>query len=161
MSRKPGPVQLPPENIHRITGEADPKEAAATYEKRLRGLLGTVGGNAIPGAGLDLVLLGMGPDGHTASLFPGKAGVHERVRWVAADFIEVVGMWRVTLTPVVINKARHVSFIVSGTTKAERLNEVLEGPYTLDRLPAQAVRPTRGHLTWLIDEAAATRLHAR
>lgn len=154
-------VPLPPENIHRIPGEADPNQAAAIYEERLRGLLGTGGGKATPGAGLDLVLLGMGRDGHTASLFPGNAAVRESVRWVAADFVEVVGMWRVTLTPVVINAARHVSFVVSGTAKAERLHEVLEEPRTPDRLPAQAIQPARGHLTWLIDQAAATRLHAR
>ena len=152
-------VPLPPGNIHRMRGEDEPTQAAAGYEKLLRELLGSDGPDALPRAGPDLVLLGLGDDGHTASLFPGKAAVHETVRWVAADFIEAVGMWRVTLTPVIINAGRNVSFVVSGAAKAERLHEVLERPRLPERLPAQIVRPTRGHLTWLVDEAAAARLH--
>ena len=151
-------VPLPPGHIHRIRGEAEPGAAAASYELLLRELLGSAGPDALPAAGPDLILLGLGDDGHTASLFPGRATVHERVRWVAADFIEAVGTWRVTLTPVIINAAREVSFVVSGTAKAERLHEVLEGPYMPERLPAQAIRPTDGHLTWLVDEAAAAGL---
>lgn len=154
-------VPLPPGNIHRIRGEDEPSAAAAGYESVLRELLGSRGPDILPSAGPDLVLLGLGDDGHTASLFPGRAAVYERVRWVVADFIEVVGMWRVTLTPVIINAARNVIFIVSGTTKAGRLHEVLEGPRLPERLPAQVVRPTRGPLTWLVDEAAASRLHRR
>ena len=152
-------VPLLPAHIHRIRGEAEPRAAAASYEQLLRELLGSGGPDALPGAGPDLILLGLGHDGHTASLFPGRATVHESVRWVAADFVEAVGMWRVTLTPVIINAARNVSFVVSGTTKAERLHQVLEGPYVPERLPAQVVRPTAGRLTWLVDEAAAARLH--
>lgn len=151
-------VPLPPANIHRITGEAEPTQAALAYESLLRSLVGGGAPDADTDAGLDLVLLGMGSDGHTASLFPGTAAVRERVRWVVAEFIEAVGTWRVTLTPVALNAARQVSFVVSGTAKARRLQEVLEGPSIPDRLPAQAVRPTHGRLTWLVDEAAATHL---
>lgn len=149
-------VPLPPATIHRIAGELDPAQAASDYESQLRSLVGL--GAPDTEAGLDLVLLGMGSDGHTASLFPGKAAVRERVRWVMAEFIEAVGMWRVTLTPVAINASRQVSFVVSGAAKARRLQEVLEGPRVPDRLPAQSVRPTHGRLTWLVDEAAATHL---
>lgn len=148
-------VPIPPGNIHRMEGEAEPNEAAALYERRLRDLMGQN-----PGAArLDLVLLGMGDDGHTASLFPVEAAVRERTRWVTAEFVEAIGAWRITLTPVVINAARQVCLIVSGAAKAERLREVLEGPLVPDRLPAQAVRPANGRLTWLVDEAAASRLH--
>ena len=152
-------VPLPPDNIHRMRGEDEPTQTAAGYEQLLRELLGSDGPDALAGAGPDLVLLGMGDDGHTASLFPGKSAVHETVRWVTAEFIEAAGMWRLTLTPVIINAARNVTFVVSGAAKAERLHEVLEGPRLPERLPAQVISPTRGHLTWLVDEAAAARLH--
>ena len=154
-------VPIPPGNIHRIAGELQPEQAAASYERRLRDVMGQRLGDPTAGARLDLILLGMGDDGHTASLFPGGAAVHERVRWVTAEFIEAIGAWRITLTPVVINAARHVCLIVSGAAKAERLREVLEGPLVPDRLPAQAIRPTSGRQTWFVDEAAASRLHRR
>lgn len=152
-------VPIPSGNIHRIQGEAEPSAVAARYELLLRALLGSSGPDALPSAGPDLVLLGLGDDGHTASLFPGSAAVHERVRWVAADFIDAVGTWRVTLTPVIINAVHNVSFVVSGTSKAERLHEVLEGPRLPERLPAQVIEPTCGHLTWFVDELAAALLH--
>ena len=151
-------VPIPARNIHRIAGESPPEQAAASYELRLRDVMGQRSGDPTAGA-LDLILLGMGDDGHTASLFPGGAAVHERVRWVVA--VEAVGAWRISLTPVVINAARHVCFVVSGVAKAERLHEVLEGPLAPARLPAHAIRPTNGRLTWLVDEAAASRLLRR
>jgi 6-phosphogluconolactonase len=97
----------------------------------------------------DLVLLGMGEDGHTASLFPGTAVLHEQAHWVIAHYVDKLSAWRVTLTAVAINAAAHVTFIVSGAGKAARLREVLSGPYQPDVLPAQIVRPTNGHLLWL------------
>ena len=153
-------VPLPPANIHRIRGEDEPALAAARYEQQLRALLNDDRPEAPVGT-LDLVLLGLGDDGHTASLFPGGAAVHETIRWVASAFADTDGLWRVTLTPVIINAARNVSFVVSGVTKAERLHEVLEGPRRPQRVPAQAVNPTRGRLRWFVDEAAASRLHQR
>ncbi|MGH7333506.1 MAG: 6-phosphogluconolactonase [Candidatus Rokuibacteriota bacterium] len=146
-------VPLPAENVHRIRGEDDPKQAAAAYEELLRQSLG--------GEGLDLVLLGMGDNGHTASLFPGLPGVSEPVRWVLAQYVEVVSMWRVTLTPAVINAADHVTFLVAGSEKADRLREVLEGPTQVEVLPSQAIQPTPGELHWLVDAAAAARLERR
>jgi 6-phosphogluconolactonase len=133
-----------------MRGEDDPERAAAEYERRLRALLG--------GEGLDLVLLGMGEDGHTASLFPGQAAVRETARWVVAALSPDATLWRITLTPAVLNAAKNVAFVVSGASKAARLQQVLQGPFTPDVLPAQAIRPAQGQLTWMVDEAAAGRL---
>ena len=146
-------VPIPPDHVHRIHGEADPGVAAADYERVLRSFFSTEVGR--PRASFDLVLLGMGPDGHTASLFPGSPAVAERGRWVAAEYVESVSMWRITLTPVVVNTARNIVFLVSGPGKAAALQEVMHGPYQPERLPAQAINPPEGRLTWLLDSAAA------
>jgi 6-phosphogluconolactonase len=151
-------LPMPPANIHRIRGEDDPDVAAAAYERELRTFFGTNGADGPPRIGFDLVLLGMGEDGHTASLFPKLPAVTETVRWVMALFVEVASMWRVTLTPVVINAARNVIFIVSGSEKAERLRDVMEGPFQPELLPAQMIKPAHGRLLWLVDNAAAGRL---
>jgi 6-phosphogluconolactonase len=140
-------VPIPPRQIHRIRGEDFPEEAAEEYERELRALR-THGS-------LTLVLLGLGEDGHTASLFPGQVLLYERKRWVLATPAPDGTMWRVTLTPVLINAARNVTFVVSGASKAQVLQQVLQGPFTPDLLPAQAIRPTQGRLTWMVDEAAA------
>ena len=139
-------VPIPAQQIHRIRGEDDPEKAAAEYEGELRALLGS--------EGLDLVLLGLGEDGHTASLFPGQAAVHETARWVLAVPSPDATMWRITLTPAILNAARNVTFVVSGASKAVRLQQVLQGPFTPDVLPAQAIRPLQGRLTWMVDQAA-------
>jgi 6-phosphogluconolactonase len=144
-------VPIPAQQIHRIRGEDDSEKAAAEYERELRALLASL-------ESLDLVLLGMGEDGHTASLFPGQAAVHEAARWVVAVPAPDATMWRVTLTPAVLNAARNVTFVVSGASKAVRLQQVLQGPFIPDVLPAQAIRPLQGRLTWMVDEAAAGRL---
>jgi 6-phosphogluconolactonase len=148
-------VPLLPGNIHRIHGEKEPRLAAAVYELELRSFFGSGASEESPPASFDLVLLGMGDDGHTASLFPGLAAVTEQMRWVMAQYVKVVSMWRITLTPVAINAARNVTFVVSGADKAQRLHDVLEGPIQPEVLPAQIVRPARGRLLWLIDKAAA------
>ena len=141
-------VPIPPDHIHRIRGEDDPQRAAMDYERELRMLLGVTDS-------LDLVLLGLGEDGHTASLFPGQSAIHEAERWVMAVPAPSGDIWRVTLTPAVLDLAKNVTFVVSGASKAQRLAEVLEGPFNPDLLPAQAIRPTRGRLTWMVDESAA------
>jgi 6-phosphogluconolactonase len=148
-------VSIPLANVHRIHGEEDPKTAAAEYEKELRSFFAGIRGDGPPRVGFDLVLLGMGDNGHTASLFPGLPAVTEKERWVMAQFVEVVSMWRITLTPVVINAAEHVFFLVSGADKAERLRDVLDGPVRPEKLPAQAIKPGRGQLLWLVDDGAA------
>jgi 6-phosphogluconolactonase len=152
-------VPIPAANVHRIHGEDQPEQAAGEYAEELGR---TFGGDARKGgppvSGFDLVLLGMGDNGHTASIFPGLAAVTESVRWVMAQYVEVVGMWRVTLTPVILNAAQHVAFLVAGADKAEMLSKVLEGPYQPVVLPAQIIKPTHGELHWLVDAAAAAQL---
>jgi len=150
-------VPIPAQQIHRIRGEDEPEQAAAEYERELRALLGD-GAEGRPDVALDLALLGMGEDGHTASLFPGHATVAEMARWVTAVYVPDAAMWRVTLTPALLNRARNVTFVVSGAGKAARLQEVLQGPFTPELLPAQAIQPALGRLTWMVDEAAAGRL---
>jgi 6-phosphogluconolactonase len=148
-------VPLGPEQIHRIEGELAPEEAAARYEAELRN------GFRLEGAEtprFDVVQLGMGPDGHTASLFPRTRALHETNRLVAANYVEDKDTWRVTLTWPVINRARQVFFLVSGAEKALILNEVFEGERDPERLPSQLIVPANGILTLLLDQAAATLL---
>lgn len=151
-------VPLPPANVHRMHGEDDPVQAAAAYGQALRSVFGGDPEGGPPPSGFDLVLLGMGDNGHTASLFPGEAAVREQQRWVVAEQIAAVSMWRMTLTPPILNAAANVTFLVAGADKAEPLHQVIEGPYQPDVLPSQAIRPVHGSLTWLLDEAAAARL---
>jgi len=146
-------VPVPAANVHRIHGEDDPATAAEAYEATLRALLRTPAG-----ARIDLVLLGLGEDGHTASLFPGSAAVHEQTRWVMAARATAASMWRITLTPAVINAAAEVLFLVSGGAKAGILRRVLEGPRRPQELPAQAIAPSNGRVRWCVDAAAAADL---
>jgi 6-phosphogluconolactonase len=154
-------VNVDPSNVHRIRGEDNPVDAAAAYERKLRGLLRTPMGppRTAPGFHLDLVLLGLGVDGHTASLFPGGTSLHSVDQWVAADYVQAVSMWRVTLTPTVLNTAAEIAFLVSGDEKAAIVREVLEGPPRARELPARLIAPTNGRLRWLLDAAAAAELH--
>jgi 6-phosphogluconolactonase len=143
-------------NVHRIHGEKEPLIAARDYEDDLRAYF-----SAQPSqrdtlvARFDLVLLGMGDDGHTASLFPGAAAIHETQHWVCAYQVEKLDAWRISLTPLAINGARQVTFVVTGENKAKRLRQVLYGPYQPNALPSQSIRPTQGRLLWMLDEAAA------
>jgi len=144
-------IPLPAGNVHRIRGERPPDVAAREYAADITRLLGRTGGK------LDLVILGLGPDGHTASLFPGTAVLDERtepVRAVAAS----VGP-RVTLTLPVINGARRVLFLVSGAAKAGIVRRVLEPEPGEQRLPASLVGPAESAPCWLLDAAAAASLH--
>ncbi|TKJ29979.1 MAG: 6-phosphogluconolactonase [Chloroflexi bacterium B3_Chlor] len=146
-------VPIPEQNIHPIRGELEPEQAAAEYELTLREFFPPAPEN--PAATFDLVLLGMGADGHTASLFPRGAVLEEQTRWVVAYYVDEARAWRVTLTPTVINAATQVTFIVSGASKAETVRRVLAGPHQPDLLPAQIIRPAMGCLLWLVDAAAA------
>ena len=146
-------VPLPPGNIHRVRGKDDPAQAALAYEQDLQELFHTSSAPAF-----DLICLGMGDDGHAASLFPGTAALHENARWVVPQYVEVMQTWRVTFTAVLINHARHVTFLAEGARKSETLRRVLEGPYQPDVLPAQLIRPVSGQLHWLVDAAAAARV---
>jgi 6-phosphogluconolactonase len=148
-------VGLPEANVHPFeTMDMTPEESAMRYESVIRSVLS---GN--PPA-FDLILLGMGDDGHTASLFPGTEAVHETERLVLSHFVPNVDAVRLTMTPPLLNAGQHVAFLASGAAKAERLAEVLDGPIEIDRLPSQVVRPANG-ATWIVDRAAATSLAKR
>jgi 6-phosphogluconolactonase len=146
-------VPLPAENVHRLRGEDDPAVAALAYEQEIRRLFRT---SALPA--FDLICLGMGENGHTASLFPGTAALREGARWVVPQYVEVMQTWRVTMTAPLINAAHHVAFFVEGAGKAEMLQRVLHGPYDPDVLPAQLIQPASGNVHWLVDAAAAAQL---
>ena len=146
-------VPVPPNHVHRIPSEnADAQVVAEGYARTLREVF-RLGPGQLPA--FDLILLGMGPDGHTASLFPGTDAVREQTQLVAAPWVEKFHAHRITLTPPVLNNAASVIFLVSGEEKAETLRQVLQGEYQPDRLPAQVVRPVQGRLLWLVDRAAA------
>jgi 6-phosphogluconolactonase len=155
-------VSVPDANVHRVRGEDAPARAAAAYEREVRQVFATQEGPPSLAAGrrFDLVLLGMGDNGHTASLFPGLTAVRQKEPWVVAEHVAEVSMWRVTVTPPVLNAAAHVAFLVSGAEKAAMLHRVLEGPLEPDVLPAQAIVPVYGVLDWLVDAEAAARLRA-
>ncbi len=148
-------VPIPPSRVNPFpTGVPDPETAATMYATQLR----TVFGQTDDVPRFDLVLLGMGDDGHTASLFPGTAVIHETEALAVAHAVPKLGAVRLTLTPPVLNAGREVVFLVAGAEKAETLASVLEGPEKVDELPSQIIRPVDGRLTWLVDRAAAARL---
>jgi 6-phosphogluconolactonase len=154
---------IPPENIHRIRGEDAPERVAENYEDELRMFFGQTSGGQTHGSAptFDLIFLGLGDDGHTASIFPGTSAVREERRWVVAQEHNVPPpplVARITITPPLINTAAQVVFLVAGAGKAGRLKEVLHGPYQPEVLPGQMVRPANGRLVWLVDEAAAQNL---
>ncbi|MBN2502168.1 MAG: 6-phosphogluconolactonase [Anaerolineales bacterium] len=152
-----GKGNIPEINVHRMKGELEADLAEKDYTRVLRDFFAESAASGEPPR-LDLVFLGMGDDGHTASLFPGTEAIHETERWVTAHFVEKLDTWRITLTPVVLNAAANVAFLVEGEGKAERLKEVLEGPQQPDVLPAQIIAPEDGNLYWFVDEEAAADL---
>jgi 6-phosphogluconolactonase len=148
-------VPVPPDNIHRVRAEEpDAQRAAAEHEATLRSFF-DLSPDAWPR--FDLILLGLGKDGHTASLFPGGAAVHERERLVVAPWVEAQRAYRITLTPPVLNHARRALFLVSGEEKAGALHAVIEGEHQPDRYPAQVVE---GNCLWMVDRAAARLLQS-
>jgi 6-phosphogluconolactonase len=144
-----------PRMVVRMAGEGDPDAAAADYERAVRE---TVPANPKSGAGetprFDLLLLGIGGDGHTASLFPHTQALGETERLVAANLVPQLNTTRLTFTFPLINAARRVLVLVTGESKAAILREVLQGDPDPQRLPSQSIRPVDGTLTWLVDEAA-------
>ncbi|HEX8530283.1 MAG TPA: 6-phosphogluconolactonase, partial [Cytophagales bacterium] len=143
-------VPVPPAQIHRMSGELPPDESARRYEALLKAHFG----DGPPQ--FDLILLGMGDDGHTASMFPGTEVVHERERWVKELYLASQNMYRITLTAPLINRAHRIVFQVFGAGKAATLKRVLEGPYQPDQLPSQLIKPSSGELHWFLDEAAGS-----
>jgi 6-phosphogluconolactonase len=150
-------VPLRPQQIHRIEGELDPEAAADRYESELRNSFRLEGAES---PRFDLVALGLGGDGHTASLFPHTEAIHELTRLAVANHVPQLDAWRITLTWPVINHARSVFFLVSGEDKASILKEVLTGPHDPERLPSQLIWPSSGILTFILDKAAAELLPA-
>jgi 6-phosphogluconolactonase len=151
-------VPLPEGNVFRVPAEnPDAEEAALAYERTLRQFFPLRAGE-LPR--FDLILLGLGPDGHTASLFPGTAALQEKSRLVVANWVEKFKTYRITFTLPVLNAARSVAFLVSGSDKASALHEVLEGDAPGEKYPAKLVRPAEGKLIWFVDRAAASELSA-
>ncbi len=149
-------VPVPAANIFRIPSEnPDAAAGAEAYEETLRKFFAVKAGEF---PRFDLILLGMGPDGHTASLFPETAALQEKSRLVVANWVEKLKTSRITLTLPVLNAARCVAFLVSGTDKAAVLHEVLEGNAPGEKYPSKLVQPTDGKLIWFVDRAAASEL---
>lgn len=140
-------VSIPGDNVYRIRGEMDPEQAACEYGRLLQ--------EHFADAGPDLVLLGMGEDGHTASLFPYSKALRQTSHRCVADYVDKLKAWRITLTATFINRAENVLVLVSGRDKAQRVQEALEGPRDPERLPIQLIWPASGRLTWLLDADAA------
>ncbi len=143
-------VPIPTGNVHRIHGELSPADAARQYASELQ----TLTGRGIPR--FDCVLLGIGEDGHTASLFPGTSALDEHEKTVAALYVPRLNTWRVTLTFPVLNKARNIVFLADGEQKAPVLKKLLEAPAPTPDLPATMIRPHSGELFWMLDSAAAS-----
>lgn len=147
-------VPVPDHQIHRMQTDVAPEAAAAAYEAILRGYF------AGKEKTFDLVLLGMGDDGHTLSLFPGTAVIHEKQAWATSFYLEAQQMHRITLTAPIVNKSSAVAFLTTGAKKAAVLKEVLEGAKALDQYPSQIIQPA-GELHWFVDLPAAANLKSR
>lgn len=138
--------------VHRIAGELPPEQAAADYAALLH--------KQLSAAGFDLILLGLGPDGHIASLFPGSDALNQRKQPVVADYVPKLDSWRITLTLPVLNHARHVILLVSGAHKADVLRHVLHNISHANPLPVEMLRP-KGQLEWFVDAQAARHIEHR
>jgi len=158
-------VPIPAENVHPWETDpgnsgigGDPAASAERYERLIReiGSVTTGGEDGVPR--FDLIFLGMGDDGHTLSLFPHTAAVHEHARLAIENEVPKLNTTRLTFTPTLANAAGLAVFLLSGAGKAERLHQVLDGPIQIDETPCQVIRPTAGDLIWLVDEAAASQL---
>lgn len=144
-------IPISPANVHRVPTEISPPEAAAgAYETEIRQLFR--GTTSVPE--FDLIFLGLGANGHTASLFPYSPALHEGSRLVVADFVKEVNTWRISMTLPLLNQGRVVAFLIEGAGKAEVLRDVMLGPRDPERLPAQLISP-QGKLLWMVDQAAA------
>ena len=154
-------VPIPEDHVYRMRGEADPNEAAAEYGDQLQKFFGLNDGNGPSPENfprLDLIFLGMGPDGHTASLFPETSALQERSKPVTANYVAKLNTNRLTLTAPSINRAANIIFLITGDSKADALKEVLEGEYQPQIYPSQLIQPGEGKLTFLVDQAAAANL---
>ncbi|MEX0829289.1 MAG: 6-phosphogluconolactonase [Nitrospirales bacterium] len=149
-------VPIPMDQVFRMEGECQAQDAADRYEDVLQRVFSLKNKEVVPR--FDLILLGMGPDGHTASLFPETSVLRETTRWVAAPWVEKLHTHRITLTPPVLNAAHHIVFVVSGLDKSLAVQAVLEGPSQPSQFPAQLVNPVQGEVIWLLDSESASQL---
>jgi 6-phosphogluconolactonase len=145
-------ISIPPANIHRMEGEREPQQAASEYEDELRRFFQLKSGQAPQ---FDLILLGLGEDGHTASLFSGSTALNDRERLVTTTYVERLKAHRLTLTLPVINAAAQVTFLVAGQSKASVVKEILAKGFAPENYPAARVLPADGRLTWLVTADAA------
>jgi 6-phosphogluconolactonase len=148
-------VPLPAERVHRMEGELDPAEAAARYESEIRNTFKLEGAET---PAFDLILLGMGDDGHTASLFPHTEALHELSLIVTPNHVPQKDTWRITLTLPVLLHGKKVAFLIEGAAKAEILADVMLGTYDPESKPSQLIRPVSGQLSLLLDSASASKL---
>lgn len=148
-------VPLDPERVYRMEGELEPEVAAARYESTLRNSFRLEGAETPT---FDLILLGMGDDGHTASLFPHTQALENITDLVVANHVPQKDTWRITLTAPVINQGREVAFLIEGEQKAQVVHDVFLGPRQPGTYPSQLIRPASGRLTLLLDAAAASKL---
>ncbi|WP_345947547.1 6-phosphogluconolactonase [Mucilaginibacter sp. PAMB04274] len=145
-------VPIPTKQIKPMYDAADSPEAfAAEYEQWIREQVGEEGA-------FDLIFLGMGDDGHTASLFPGTDVLHEQDKWVAAYYLQPQDMYRITLTAPLINRAKRIAVLTFGEKKTHALHEVIEGERNPEKYPSQLLNPTHGELIFMVDEIAASQL---
>lgn len=150
-------ISIPESQIHRMPADQPDRDAASqAYAVEIQHIFRT---NGIPG--FDLIHLGMGPEGHTASLFPHQASLHEKQRLVMPVSVPKPPHDRLTFTPPLLNAARNVLFLVTGSEKADALQAVLEGEYQPEEYPAQIVRPTNGEVVWMLDKDVAKNLHIK
>ena len=146
-------IGIPAAQVHAMRTDIEPVFAAKEYEK----ILHTYFDNTV--TSFDLILLGIGEDGHTLSIFPGSPLLEaEEQNWVNAVYHEEQHMYRITLTPVIVNRSSRIAFMVEGSNKAKILKEVIEGNYSPSTLPAQLIKPEKGELHWFLDKASAKRL---
>jgi 6-phosphogluconolactonase len=144
-------VPVPADQIHVMRTDIDPAQSAAEYETILHRYFDNAA------TSFDLVLLGMGDDGHTLSLFPGEPVIHEEKLWATAFWLQAQDMYRITLTKTIVNRSACVVFLTTGAAKAHALQEVLKGASNPDLYPSQVIKPV-GELHWFVDEAAAAGL---
>ncbi len=150
-------IPIPANQIHRMPADQTDRDAAS-YAYTLE-MQQTIGSESVPS--FDLIQLGMGPEGHTASLFPGQPSLHEQQRLVMPVTVPKPPPPRLTFTPRLLNAASHVLFLVTGAEKQDAVKAVLEGEFQPDEYPAQIVKPTKGEVTWMLDTSAAGKLQRK
>jgi 6-phosphogluconolactonase len=147
-------IAIPKTNVHRIKGENNPEEEALRYAQEIKNNLNMRGENPV----FDIVLLGLGDDGHTASIFPGELELFEDEKICAVTSHPLSGQKRITVTGKVLNNANRVFFLVTGTNKAQRISEIMNDNEAAKLLPAYYISPANGELIWFIDEDAAQKI---